>query len=184
MMLLREIDSRIFFAVHDLQKFHLDFILAWPTYLGSLRFALPALIIFTLLKSRKNPFKRCLAAVFPVLLAHQTIEIMKALFKAPRPFKIFGEDAVHVIFYHPENFSFPSGHASTAFAAAMILSSGLGVPRVPAYGLAVLVCVTRLYVGVHFPSDVIAGALWGTLVSWICLRFLKNTLTAQKPSAS
>lgn len=184
MLLLREIDSRIFFAVHDLQKFHLDFILAWPTHLGSLRIALPALIIFTLFRSRKNPFRRCLAAVFPVLLAHQTIEIMKALFKTPRPFAVFGKDAVHVIFHPPENFSFPSGHASTAFAAAMILSSSLGVPRALAYGLAALVCVTRLYVGVHFPSDVIAGALWGTLVSWICLRFLKNTLRPQKPSVS
>ncbi len=58
--------------------------------------------------------------------------------------------------------SFPSGHATTAFAAAAFLA--LWRPRwaPPALALAVLVAVSRVYLGAHFPSDVVAGAILGT----------------------
>ena len=55
--------------------------------------------------------------------------------------------------------SYPSAHASTSFAAAGALSPAL--PRVPVYTAAVLMCLTRPYLGVHYPSDVVAGALFG-----------------------
>jgi undecaprenyl-diphosphatase len=61
--------------------------------------------------------------------------------------------------------SFPSGHATTAFAAAVLLS--LRYPRGAAvfFGLAVLVGLSRVVLGSHFPSDVVAGAALGSLVA-------------------
>ncbi|HEX4467773.1 MAG TPA: phosphatase PAP2 family protein [Solirubrobacteraceae bacterium] len=64
----------------------------------------------------------------------------------------------------PTTLSFPSAHASTAFAGAFAYSR-LGVPAVPLYVLAAKLCYSRLYLGVHYPSDVLAGALLGTVVA-------------------
>ena len=64
-----------------------------------------------------------------------------------------------------KDFSFPSGHAGASFAAAVAMFPFL--PRrwgVLLIVLAVLIALSRLYVGVHFPTDVLAGALIGTVL--------------------
>ena len=63
----------------------------------------------------------------------------------------------------PTDLSFPSAHASTAFAGARLYSQ-LGLPIVPLYSLATGLALSRLYLGVHYPSDVLAGAMLGSLV--------------------
>jgi len=64
----------------------------------------------------------------------------------------------------PTRLSFPSAHASTAFVAAPLYRR-LGLPGAPLYGLAVALALSRLYLGVHYPSDVLAGALLGSAVA-------------------
>ena len=64
----------------------------------------------------------------------------------------------------PTGLSFPSAHASTSFAGALAYS-GLGLPAAPLYALAGGLALSRLYLGVHYPSDALAGALLGTAVA-------------------
>jgi membrane-associated phospholipid phosphatase len=64
----------------------------------------------------------------------------------------------------PTGLSFPSAHASTSFAGALAFTR-LGLPAAPLYALAAGLSLSRLYLGVHYPSDVLAGALAGTLVA-------------------
>jgi membrane-associated phospholipid phosphatase len=63
----------------------------------------------------------------------------------------------------PTALSFPSAHAATSFAGALAYSR-LGLPRAPLYLLAASLSYSRLYLGVHYPSDVLAGALLGSAI--------------------
>ncbi len=64
----------------------------------------------------------------------------------------------------PHTGAFPSGHASTAFACATVLAWASPRLRVPAFVLAAAIAWSRVYVGVHWPLDVLGGALLGVLV--------------------
>lgn len=91
---------------------------------------------------------------------------IKSLFKRVRPVR---ETAPSFRLRQPLTNSFPSGHASAAFTAATILSehnpSGLAY-----YGLATLVATSRIYVKIHHPSDVVAGAAVGLAFGHIARR--------------
>jgi hypothetical protein len=63
----------------------------------------------------------------------------------------------------PTTLSFPSAHASAAFAGAGLYTR-LGLPAAPLYALATGLALSRLYLGVHYPSDVLAGAALGHIV--------------------
>ena len=80
----------------------------------------------------------------------------------------------------PATYSFPSGHATVSFACATVLA--LAVPRLawPLYALAVLISFSRVYVGVHYPFDVLAGAVLGVAIA-IALRTLAAALRRSAP---
>jgi membrane-associated phospholipid phosphatase len=69
----------------------------------------------------------------------------------------------------PTALSFPSAHTATGFAGALAYSR-MGAPAPALYALAVTIALSRLYLGVHYPSDILAGALLGTAVAGACTR--------------
>jgi membrane-associated phospholipid phosphatase len=87
-------------------------------------------------------------------------EILKLVVRRPRPFAAI-VDAPVTLIDHPSSFSFPSGDATFAMGAAVALGAVAPRWRIPALLFAVAVMFERVAVGVHYPSDVLAGALVG-----------------------
>lgn len=107
--------------------------------------------------------------------------IIKNIVQRPRPFVTFTD--LRILIPTPSEFSFPSGHTASSFAAAGVFYSNL--PKkfgVPAVILAGLIGLSRLYVGVHYPTDVIAGIVMGILLSFMAER-LVNFVSKKLKSA-
>jgi membrane-associated phospholipid phosphatase len=100
-------------------------------------------------------------AFFATLYTHT----LKPLVNAPRPLAVLGEEHVHLFGKALKTFSFPSGHAVTAFALAGVIVFAVehrGI-RIAVLIGACTVALSRVFVGVHWPIDVAAGALGGWL---------------------
>jgi undecaprenyl-diphosphatase len=97
-----------------------------------------------------------------VVVADTFAAVLKQVVERPRPYLPFPEPEPLV--GTALGYAFPSGHAATSFAAATVLSRA-GPRLAPAlFALAVAIAWSRVYVGVHYPSDILAGALLGVLV--------------------
>ena len=72
----------------------------------------------------------------------------------------------------PKSRSFPSGHSAAAFAFATGVSHGSAAAAVPLHGLAAAVSYSRVHTGVHYPGDVLAGALLGIVLAQVTTRSL------------
>jgi undecaprenyl-diphosphatase len=112
------------------------------------------------LDARRRCFPRAgVAAALAVTTAASLVTVLKEAFDRARPpVTDPGLDPVGIV---PASASFPSGHAATAFAAATAIA--ILSPRMRPYvlGLAAAVALSRVYLRVHFPLDVVAGALIG-----------------------
>jgi undecaprenyl-diphosphatase len=81
----------------------------------------------------------------------------------PRPF--VAHPQIHAFLAHAPDPGFPSDHATAAFAIAVTLLLRFGARALPVLIAAVALAVSRVLIGVHYPGDVIAGALIGTLAA-------------------
>ena len=111
---------------------------------------------------RRRPSVFALVLVADVA-AYLLADLGKALVHRHRPF-------VHQLGPSTATHSFPSGHSATSFACAAVLASLAPRLRVPLYVLAVLITLSRLYNGDHYPLDVLAGAALGSIVAVVVLR--------------
>lgn len=93
---------------------------------------------------------------------------LKNVFMRTRPFDL--KESVELLVNAPVTFSFPSGHTTSSFAAAGVLAYGIKEGGKYFYILAFLVAFSRIYLYLHFPSDVLAGMALGSLVAFIVVK--------------
>jgi membrane-associated phospholipid phosphatase len=103
---------------------------------------------------------------------------VKAAIGRPRPFVLFPEPGPLIVGVLGD--SFPSGHAATSFAGAALLARVLPGRWPVLFLLAAGIAFSRVYVGVHYPADVVGGAILGTLVA-IALRQLATVPLRSRP---
>lgn len=89
-------------------------------------------------------------------------DLGKAIIARHRPFE-------HQLGPTSSTHSFPSGHSATSFASATVLASFAPRLRVPLYALAALIAFSRVYNGMHYPTDVLAGAAGGVAIALLLL---------------
>lgn len=100
--------------------------------------------------------------------------LIKNLVGRPRP--VWINQNIEILVTIPQDFSFPSGHSTASFAAAAVLLHYDKRFGIPALVLAVLIAFSRLYLYVHFPSDVAAGTLIGIVIGMLAVRFMEGFL--------
>lgn len=91
--------------------------------------------------------------------------VLKPLVARVRPCDV--NTAVQLLIARPDDFSFPSGHTGASFAAAAALFADRNRLWIPSLILALLIAFSRLYLYVHYPTDILAGAAIGMMAGWV-----------------
>lgn len=122
-------------------------------------------------------FKKYYKIIFISLLAagisrFVVAEIIRFLWFKPRPFVY---NPVNLLInYNPAKSSFPSGHASFYFALSAAISFYNKKLGIIFYAGTLLIVVSRVFVGIHWPSDILAGALLGVFIAWLVNKIFKK----------
>lgn len=128
-----------------------------------------ALILLCFKKTRKTGI--CLAVVLIIgeIFGNQ---ILKRLFERPRPYTV-NPDA-NVIVDKLSSFSFPSGHSRCSVECAVVIFANNKKWGIAAIVLAVFTCISRMYLYMHFPTDVLAGAVLGVIDGLLAMFIIKK----------
>jgi membrane-associated phospholipid phosphatase len=113
-----------------------------------------------------------LSATLAVGAAALVVELVKVTTDRARP--PLAESSVESAVPLPASASFPSGHSATAFAAATAVALVYPRLRAPILALAGLVALSRVYLGVHYWSDVLVGSLVGVAVGWATVAIVRR----------
>lgn len=113
-------------------------------------------------KTRKIGFVMIIALILNGIICNI---ILKPMLARIRPFDV--NTTIKLLINKPRDFSFPSGHTSASFTAASVLFFRKSKLFVPSLVLAFLISFSRLYLYVHYPSDVLAGLVLGILCGYI-----------------
>lgn len=132
----------------------------WPAVsaLGNAGAVWIVLAVVLLCRKKTRRLGCCVAAAL-VLDVLSCNLLLKPLVGRPRPFEV--EATLVPLVVPPTDASFPSGHTASSFAAASALYFGKSRLWIPAVLLACAIAFSRLYLLVHFPTDVLAGAILG-----------------------
>lgn len=163
-----------------LNSYHYNF-LNWPmfiiTHLGD---SLILTSIISIALVRKHP-RFIILLIIVVILTGFIGQLMKGVFFEgwDRPFRVFNEDPSVFILpnYRLFHNSFPSGHSITAAAAITALVKCVDMQKIYHVLLAmalILISYSRVYLGVHFPGDVLAGCIIGIGLTLLIIPLVKN----------
>lgn len=104
--------------------------------------------------------------------------ILKNVFARPRPCDV--NTAVQMLIARPSGFSFPSGHTAASFASAAALwCAGERKLWPPALILACLIAFSRMYLYVHYPTDILGGVVFGALAGYLGYRVARRLTAGQ-----
>ena len=130
------------------------------TYLGGAVWSI-SLSLFLLLNKNSFWHNAGVHLATSLLISHLVVQVCKRSLPRTRPYQVLPD--VHTGPKLHQDASFPSGHSTAAFCAATVFSNILPELAVLFFIFALLVAVSRVYLGLHYPSDITAGAVLGVV---------------------
>jgi undecaprenyl-diphosphatase len=173
-----------YFFNHNFQNPIFDAVMPVVTHFGGFKVlvvVLIAVILYAHLKDKKTLRRLTILALIAFLCSDIVTAILKHLIMEPRPFVTL--DNVHLLIAEDDPLSFPSGHTTSTFSVVTFFVLNMKELAKRHYKLidvaliifAVVIPFSRMYVGVHYPGDVLAGALIGIAGALIVNRY-KNRI--------
>jgi len=159
-------DSSILHQIVALRRPWLDDVMLLASGIGAGAFVwwITAVIAAIFPKKRAAAWRMILAVAFTFAVCDYAL---KPFFDRARPYEV--DSTIAVIEAKPDTRSFPSGHAAMAVAGALAGSQLIPYSGWFWWPLAFIVAISRVYIGVHWPTDVLAGALAGLATGWFVL---------------
>lgn len=107
--------------------------------------------------------------------------VMKNVFQRVRPCDV--NTAITLLVKRPSDYSFPSGHTALSFSAVtgLWLSGQLKRWRIPALAFASLIAFSRLYLYLHYPTDILMGVVIGVLCGWMANKMFQMFMDKRNP---
>lgn len=140
---------------------------------------LPALLIAILYKFRMKGVRFLITLAIALILTDLVcFRIIKHSVQRPRP----AHAGIHVVLRVEDSggTSFPSNHSANIFAAAVVTGAFFPFTGAVFFLYAISIAYSRVYVGVHYPSDVLAGALIGMIIGYIVIYFASVVFTKRE----
>lgn len=177
MEIIYKFDFAVLFALQKIHCTLLNVFFAFFTYIGSggILWIAAAVVLLCIRNKRTAGLAASIALILELVVNEW---IIKHIFERPRPFTLHPE--IDTIVAKPSSFSFPSGHTCSSFAAAtaiFMFDRRLGSI---AYVIAAIIGFSRNYFFIHYPTDVICGALEGVLLGLLAAVIVKRVILACK----
>lgn len=173
--MILQLDNAILNWIHTALRCDLlDWAMPYITALGNkgLLWILLGLILLLIKKHRKTAVTLAFSLLLCLFIGNM---VLKPLVARIRPFEANGIETL--LIEQPTDFSFPSGHTMSSFAAAGVLMTADKKLGIPALALAALIAFSRLYLYVHYPSDVLAGMALGIAISFFAQKICQSKFT-------
>lgn len=166
-----DLEFQILYFLQELHNPWMDQLMVIITRLGDSGFiwVLAGILLFCFRKTRKLGTAVLLSVAAGYLVGNL---LLKNIFVRPRPCWI--DESVILLVENPNDYSFPSGHSLASFTAAVSICWFHRKWGYAAVTLASLIAFSRLYLFLHFPTDVIAGIMIGTAVAVLVCRVLQR----------
>ena len=169
--MISEIDRQLFVLIN--QKWHLpilDIIFPILTREDNSQWILAVIAIFCIWRGNRYLRNTALLAIIALVIGDALTQSIKEIVGRFRPF--MSMESTRLLIGAGASYSFPSGHASSMFSAVLVIIWRHRKQKIVSFCLlvlALLVAYSRIYVGVHYPVDVLAGILVGIFAGIICL---------------
>ena len=171
--MVNPIDRYIFLFINKgLQNKVLDVLFTYISILGEYKYII--IIVGILFSIGTVSLKKTSLIGFLILhISSWMVYFLKGLFMRPRPFEIL--EGVRLLNQGASGPSFPSGHTTKAFAICYLLAWRYPRFARPLFITAAFIGLSRIYMGLHFLSDVLAGVLLGIAISFVVITLYKKT---------
>jgi undecaprenyl-diphosphatase len=167
-------DSSLFLAINNISSNpDLAFAAFILTQFGSeIVIGLLGVSIYAMFKTKRN---LTFVIFLAIIITDLTLFLLKSWYFRPRPYEVLSNVILPI--GQDQGSSFPSGHTARAFAFASVVVIRQGRRYSSIISLAILVAISRMMLGVHYPLDVLGGALLGIFIGIMSVKIIKRVIS-------